>query len=248
MTRLLIIAAVLGACLLVWKSGAVDGVLQSLVPSTAKTVTTDPGVELSKSVDAMSKLKSAHVTLKGTLDFTDAGEVKVTGTGDLINPHKETFSLQLQLPRATYGINERIEGGHEYIQIPSQSSAWKDVTGDLKSQVIPEMDPIDNLRFLLAARASDNAGTISMDSIDVHDITVSVDATKYIDLLKSDPLAALTAADETTLGSASIQVEAWVAASDHYLHQMRIQMGGPYSWDLTFNYSKFDTGSGTTSA
>jgi len=249
MARLLLMAALIGACLLVWKTGAFDSALQSLMPSTATSALPDPSAEMSKSVDAMKTLKSVHITVTGTLEFSDMGGVDVTGTGDLISPHKENLSLQLQLPRATYAVNVRIESGHEYIQIPSQSPTWKDVTGDLKSQVAPGMDPINNLEFLVSARASDSLGTIQMDHIDVRHVSVSVDPNKYVDQLKSDPSSGITPADEAGLANAGIQVEVWSAASDHFIHQMRIQMRAPkFTWDLTYHDSNFVTGGGTTSA
>jgi hypothetical protein len=247
--RLIVLVVIIGSGVLAWKAGVLDSAIHALTPSTTSSAAVDPAVEASKCVEAMGNLKSVHVTIRGTLEFSDMGEVKLTGTGDLTNPHKETLSLQLELPRATYSINERIEGGHEYIQIPSQSQAWKDVTGDIKSQVAPEMDPISNLNLLRAARGSDNLGTITMDSIDVHDISASVDPSKYSDLLKSDPMSGFGAADQTALADENIQVEAWIAASDHYLHQVRIQMNGShFTWDLTYQYSNFVTGGGTTTA
>jgi hypothetical protein len=244
MGRLIAIAVAVASCLLIWKSGALNSVLGE---STSAAPKQDPGVSLQAAADAMQKLKSVHLTLNGTLLYSDVGEVKLTGTGDLVYPHKENFSLQLQYPNGSgsgfLAVNLRIEGGHQYVQVPSQSLTWKDVTGNLKNEVAPGMDPINNLELVHAVRASDNMGDITMDNIEVNHFSLSVDPGRYIDRLKSNPLSGLTPTDEAALANAGIQVEAWISPGDHYIHQMKIDMTAPqFTWTLTFHYSKFETG------
>src|SRR2546423_1907263 len=244
MGRLIAIAVAVACCLLIWKSGALNSVLGE---STSAAPKRDPGVSLQAAADAMRKLKSVHFTLNGTLLYSDVGEVKLTGTGDLLYPHKENFSLQLQYPSGSgsgfLAVNLRIEGGHQYVQVPSQSLTWKDVTGNTKNEVAPGMDPINNLEFVHAVRASDDMGDITMDNIEVNHFSLSVDPGRYIDRLKSNPSSGLTPTDEAALANAGIQVEAWISPGDHYIHQMKIDMTAPqFTWSLTFHYSKFETG------
>jgi hypothetical protein len=146
-------------------------------------------------------------------------------------------------------VNERIENGHEYLQIPSQGPAWKDVTGNSKSQIAPGMDPIANLEFAHAFRASDDLGDITMDNIDVHHFSLTVDPGKYLEQLKADPNSGITPVDEAALNNAGIQVEVWISASDHYMHQMKIDMStSQFTWSLTYHFSSFVAGGGTTAA
>lgn len=248
-----VIVAIL-SCLLIWKSGAVDSVLPSaLGGSSTPAPTFDPTTNIAAAGDAMTKLKSVHLTLNGNLVVAGLAGIIVTGTGDLSYPHKENLSLQLKVPTATgdaiEAVNERIEAGHEYVQVPSQGPAWKDVSGNSKGQITPGMDPISNLEFVHAFRASDDLGDITMDNIDVHHFSLTVDAGKYVSQLKADPNSGITAADEAELTNAAIEVEVWISASDHYVHQMRIQMDTTaYTWDLTYHFSDFQAGSSTASA
>src|SRR5438445_249618 len=131
----------------------------------------DAGPVIARSGDAMQSLKSVHLTLAGNLVLNGLAGVKITGSGDLIYPHKENLSLQMEVPSSSgyviVAINERIENGHEYIQIPSQGPAWKDVTGNSKGQIAPGMDPIANLEFAHAFRTSDDLVRLTMDTRDV---------------------------------------------------------------------------------
>ena len=134
MGRLITIAVAVASTLLIWKSGAINSVLPQ---QSTLTPSLDAGPVITKSGDAMQTLKSVHLSLVGTLVLDGVAGVHVTGSGDLIYPHKENLSLQLQVPSANdqtsiLAMNERIENGHEYLQIPSQSPAWKDVTGNSK--------------------------------------------------------------------------------------------------------------------
>lgn len=254
MSRLLVIAAVIGSCLLIWKSGALDGAINSVTGGPVTTATPlDPGVEISKASTVMQALKSLHVSLTGNLVLNRIAGVKVTGQGDLNYPHKETLSMQFQVPTsngdAILSMNERIEGGHEYVQYPDRSQAWTDVTGNTKNQILPEMDPIANLNFAQAFRASDDQGDITMDNIDVHHFSLTVDPSKYVAQLKAEPNNGITPADEAILTGSTIQVDVWVSASDHYIHQMKIDwVNSQFTWDVTYHYSNFVTGGGTTSA
>jgi hypothetical protein len=250
MARLITIGVAIVSCLLVWKSGAINSVLpgqQSTPPPL------DAGPVISKSGDAMQSLKSVHLTLAGNLVLGGVAGVKITGSGDLIYPHKENLSLQMEVPTASgyelVAINERIENGHEYIQVPAQGPAWKDVTGNSKGQIAPGMDPIANLEFAHAFRASDDLGDITMDNIDVHHFSLTVDPGKYLEQLKADPASGVTPADEAALANAGIQVEVWISASDRYMHQMKIDMStSQFTWSLTYHFSSFVAGGGTTSA
>jgi hypothetical protein len=255
MSRILVMAAVIGSCFLIWKSGALDGAISSVIQGSTTTTATplDPGVEISKSSTVMQNLKSMHLSITGNMVLNRIAGVTVTGSGDLSYPHKETMSFQFQVPTASgtalLAMNERIEAGHEYIQFPSQSQTWKDVTGDTKSQILPEMDPIANLEFAQAFRASDDLGDITMDNIDVHHFSLTVDPGKYVAQLKADPNSGITPADEAILTGSTIQVEVWLSASDRYIHQMKIDwVNSQFTWDVTYHYSNFVTGGGTTSA
>jgi hypothetical protein len=250
MARLITIGVAIVSCLLVWKSGAINSVLPGQ-PSTPPPL--DAGPVISQSGDAMQSLKSVHLTLAGNLVLGGMAGVKITGSGDLIYPHKENLSLQMEVPTADgyqlVAINERIENGHEYIQIPSQGPAWKDVTGNSKGQIAPGMDPIANLEFAHAFRASDDLGDITMDNIDVHHFSLTVDPGKYLEQLKADPANGLAPADEAALANAGIQVEVWISASDRYMHQMKIDMSTTqFTWSVTYHFSSFVAGGGTTSA
>ena len=249
MVRLITFGVVVASCLLIWKGGVLNSVLPQPAPPPL-----DPGPIISKSGDAMQSLKSVHLSLNGTIVLNGVAGVKVTGSGDLIYPHKENLSLQLQVPAANgqtaiVAINERIENGHEYVQIPAQSPAWKDVTGNSKGQVAPGMDPIANLEFAHAFRASDDLGDITMDNIAVHHFSLTVDPGKYVEQLKADPQGGLTPQDEAVLTNAGIEVEVWVSASDRYMHQMKIDMTtSQFTWTVTYHFSSFVGGGGSTSA
>jgi hypothetical protein len=248
MGRLITLAVAVASILLIWKGG----VLNSVLPQQAAPPM-DPGPVISKSGDAMQSLKSVHLTLNGILVLNRVAGVKITGSGDLIYPHKENLSLQLEIPAANgqtaiLAMNERIEGGHEYVQYPSQGPAWKDVTGNSKGQVAPGMDPIANLEFAHAFRASDDLGDITMDQIAMHHFSLTVDPGKYVGQLKADPNSGLTPQDEAVLTNAGIQTEVWISASDSLMHQMKIDMSTTqFTWTLTYHFSNFVTGGGSTS-
>jgi len=249
MTRIIVVGVALLGLLLVWKSGA----LNSIGPQNAPPPL-DPGPIIGKSGDAMRSLKSVHFSITGTLEFQGVGGARLTGSGDLKYPHTENLSLQIQVPGsngqvALLAINEKIENGHDYEQIPSQGPQWKDVTGDTKSQVLPEMDPVANLDFANAFRASDDLGDITMDNIDVHHFSLSVDSGKYVEQLKADPNSGITPADEAVLTDAGIQVEVWISASDRYMHQMKIDMStSQFTWSIVYHYSDWVPGGGPQTA
>ena len=248
MGRVIAIGVAVVTCILIWKSGALDSVIPQQAPPPL-----DPGPIISKSGDAMRTLKSVHLSLTGTLVLNGVAGVKVTGSGDLSYPHNENLSLQLQIPNgsgqpdAIVAVNEKIENGREYAQAPGQ--AWKDVTGNQKGQVAPGMDPISNLEFARAFRASDDLGDITMDNIDVHHFSLTVDPGKYVEQLKADPNSGITPADEAVLTNAGIQVEAWISASDLYMHQMKIDMTTTqFTWTIVYHFSDFTPGGGPASA
>src|SRR5260370_34931556 len=81
--------------LLIWKGGGHN----SAHPQPAAPPL-EPGPLISKSGDAMQSLKSVHLTLNGTLVLSGVAGVKITGSGDLIYPHKEDLILQLEIPAA----------------------------------------------------------------------------------------------------------------------------------------------------
>ncbi|HEY0493768.1 MAG TPA: hypothetical protein VGD57_09910 [Candidatus Dormibacteraeota bacterium] len=250
MGRILTVVVAIASCLLIWQSGALNSVL-SQQPGTASI---DPGPVISRSGDAMRNLKSLHMSMRGTLVLNGIAGVQLTGTGDLTYPHNEKLSLQLVIPSQRAGEpdaiaaeNIRIEAGREYVQIPAQGPAWKDVTNDQKGQLAPGMDPINNLDFAHAFRASDDLGDITMDNITVHHFSLNVDPGKYIDNLKADAQSGLTAEQEAVLATAGIQVEVWISPSDGYVHQMKVNMTtSQFSWTVTYQFSKFVGGGGTT--
>src|ERR1700736_5727376 len=156
MGRRITMGVAVASILLIWKGAVLNSIMPQQGPSPQY-----PGPVISKSGDAMQGLKSVHLSLNGILVLSGVAGVKVTGSGDLVYPHKENLSLQLEIPAANgqtaiVAMNERIEGGHDFVQIPSQGPAWKDVTGNSKGQVAPGMDPIANLEFAHAFRASDD--------------------------------------------------------------------------------------------
>ena len=246
MSRLVVIAVIVVSALLVWKSGALNGVLGG---GSAAPGGQDPSAALMQAHSAMTKLHSVHVTVTGTSAFSDLGEVPLTGNGDLYPPHKANLNFQFLVPgKGPLPLNERIETGHVYVQNPSQGPSWKDVTGNPTGQLLPELDPLDNLDFLKAARASDDMGNMTMDNLQVQHFSVKVDPSSYVDQLKADALSGIGPADDAALNSAAIQVEVWVSPIDHYIHQMHIEMTArQFSWDVTYRFSNFATG-GSTSA
>ena len=229
-----------------------NSVLPGSLGPTAPTA--DPSANIALAGDAMTKLKSVHLSLNGTLVFNGLPGIKLTGSGDLVYPHQENLSLQLSVPGTngqyiTLVENMRIENGHEYVQIPSQSAAWNDVTGNSKAQVAPGMDPIANLEFVHAFRASDDLGDLTMDNIDVHHFSLNVDTGKYVEQLKADKSNPLDPGVEAELIGSAIQVEVWISASDHLLHQMKTSVNAPdVNWDITYHYSDFQSGPTTNSA
>jgi hypothetical protein len=249
MGRLITLAVVVASILLVWKGGVLNSVLPQQAPPPL-----DPGPIISKSGDAMQSLKSVHLTLNGTLVLNGVAGVKVTGSGDLVYPHKENLSLQLEMPAtngktAILAINERIENGHEYLQNPAQGPAWTDVSGNAKGQIAPGMDPIANLEFAHAFRASDDLGDITMDQIAMHHFSLTVDPGKYLAQLKADPQSGVTPQDEAVLTNAGIQTEVWISASDRYMHQMKIDMStSQFTWSVTYHFSDFVPGGGASTS
>jgi len=249
MGRIITAVVVIVSGLLIWKGGA----LNSVLPQQA-AAPIDAGPVISKSGDAMRSLKSVHLTLRGTLVLNGIDGVQVTGSGDLIYPHNENLSLQFVVPSQRAGqpavvaaVNERIQNGRMYVQYLAQGPAWKDVTTDQKGQVVPGMDPIDNLDFAHAFRTSDDLGDITMDNINVHHFSLNVDAGKYVDDLKGDPQSGMTPEAQALLTTAGIQVDVWISSSDSYIHQMKINMTtSQFSWDLTYQFSRFTAGGGPT--
>lgn len=250
MARVLTVIVAVASLLVIWQSGVIKSVLPNSVDQASPT--NDPTANIALAGDAMSKLSSVQMTLNGNMVLEGYAGIIVTGTGDLVYPHKEDLNLQYKLPTANgdlvYAVNERIEGGHDYVQIPSKSQKWQDVTNS-NSQVAPGMDPISNLEFVHAFRAADDLGDITMDNIDVHHFSLEVDPAKYVQQLKADPNTALSAADEAELTNAGIQVEVWISSSDHLVHQMRVQLDTTsFNWDITYHFSNFQTSSSTNSA
>jgi hypothetical protein len=247
MARLAVIGVALLSTLLIWKSGALD----SVIPQNNQPKPLDPGPVIAQSGEAMSKLQSLHLSLDGTLVLGGVG-VQMTGSGDLTYPHNEKLSLQLRVPGA-YGqpdtlvsVNERIEKGRTYVQ--QKNGTWKDVTNDQKGQVAPGLDPMSNLGFVNAFRASDDLGDLTMDGIQMHHFSLTVDSAKYVAQLKADPNAGLTAADEAELENAGIQVEIWISATDLYVHQMKLSMTtSDFTYNVTYRYSDFVKGGGSSS-
>ena len=107
---------------------------------------------------------------------------------------------------------------------------------------------MDNLEFARAFRAADDLGDLVMDGVYVHHYSLNVDPAKYVALLQADSSTALSAADAADLSTAGIQVEVWIAAKDHYMHQIKIQMvTSSFTFDITYRYSDFVAGGGPTS-
>src|ERR1700756_2173998 len=96
MSRLITVAIAVASCLLIWKSGVVNSVLPGSLGPTAPTA--DPSANIALAGDAMTKLKSVHLSLNGTLVFNGLPGIKLTGSGDLVYPHQENLSLQLSVP------------------------------------------------------------------------------------------------------------------------------------------------------
>jgi hypothetical protein len=249
--RIITVGVVLVSCLLIWKGGALNSVLPQKAAPPA-----DAGPVIAKSGDAMRSLKSVKLRLTGRFVIPQLGGADVTGTGELIYPHDEKLSLQFRVqarvpgdPDQVVAVNERIEKGRVLVQIPSQGAAWKDVTGQQSQQFAPGMDPISNLSFVNAFRASDDLGTMTMNGIAVYHFSLNVDSGRYVQQLKADPTLGLTPQDESALSTASIQVEVWISTSDLYLHQMKINMSTrDFTWNVTYHYSDFVKGGGPSSA
>lgn len=250
MGRIITLGVVIVSCLMIWKGGVLDSALpQKGVPPA------DAGPVIAKSGDAMRSLKSVKLRLTGRFVIPQLGGADVTGTGELIYPHDEKLSLQFRVqakvpgdPDQVLAINERIEKGRVLVQVPAQGDAWKDVTGQQSQQFAPGMDPISNLSFVNAFRASDDLGTMTMDGIGVYHFSLSVDPGRYVQQLKADPASGLTPQDESALSTASIQVEVWISTSDLLLHQMKINLSTrDFTWNVTYHYSDFVKG-GTSSA
>jgi hypothetical protein len=107
---------------------------------------------------------------------------------------------------------------------------------------------MSNLGFVNAFRASDDLGDLTMDGIQVHHFSLTVDPAKYVAQLKADPNMGLTGEDEALLENAGIQVEVWISASDLYVHQMKLSMTtSAFTYNVTYRYSQFVKGSGSSS-
>jgi hypothetical protein len=246
------IAAVLG--LLGISLFVVKGPLSSSGPSPSTTLLADPTPIIAASGDAMRSLKSMTVTLDGTM-VVSGDSVQVTGTGSAASPHEETLSLQLRIPAKVAGMDdtvlamdERIEKGHVFVRFPDQSATWQDVTGSQTGSLAPGMDPMANLDFAHAFRAADDLGDLVMDGAYVHHYSLNVDPAKYVEQLKAGPENVLSAAEQAQLTTAGIQVQIWIGAKDHYVHQLQIAMvASTLRWDVTYRYANFVTGGGSTS-
>lgn len=232
----------------------VKGGLSSGQPAPTTTLLSDPTPVIAQSGDAMRSLKSMKLSMAGTM-VVGGGSVQITGSGTASYPHEEHLSYQLRVPATVAGLDdtvvamdERIEQGHVYIRFPQASPAWKEVTNGQKGSLAPGMDPIDNLAFARAFRAADDLGDLVMDGVYVHHYSLNVDPAKYLAQLKADPNNVLSAAEEAQLSTAGIQVQVWIAAQDHYMHQLQISMiAGSVRWDVTYRYSDFVPGGGPTS-
>lgn len=236
-----------GVSLFVLKGGLPSG-----QPTPTTTILSDPTPIISQSGEAMRSLHSLKLSLGGTM-VVGGDSVQITGAGSLTNPNQETMSYQLRIPArvpglddTVVGIDEKVEGGHRYTRY--QGQAWKDVTNGHTGQIAPGLDPMDNLEFSRAFRAADDLGDLVMDGVYVHHYSLNVDAAKYVALLQADSSTALSAADAAELSTAGIQVEVWIAAKDHYMHQLKIQMvTSSFTFDIIYRYSDFVAGGGTTS-
>src|SRR6266550_984183 len=95
---------------------------------------------------------------------------------------------------------------------------------------------------------SGDLGDITMDQIAVHHFSLTVDPGKYVGQLKADAQSGVTPQDEAVLTNAGIQVEVWIASSDSLMHQMKIDMSTTqFTWTLTYHFSNFVTGGGSSS-
>lgn len=246
---ILAILSLFGISVLGLKSG-----LLGSQPTPSTSLLSDPSPIIQQSGDAMRSLKSLKTTMSGTM-VVGGASVQITGSGSLSYPHEENMSYQLRIPSQVAGLDDtvtgldvRVENGHVYIRYPDQSPEWKDVTSTDKGSVAPGLDPFDNLDFSRAFRAADDQGDLVMDGVYVHHFSFNVDPGKYVTLMKADPNSVLTTDEQAQLSNASIQVQVWIAAKDHYLHQMQISMiTGDVRWDVTYRYSDFVPGGGPTS-
>jgi len=230
----------------------VKGGLTSGQPAPATTLLSDPTPLIAQSGEAMRSLRSLKLSLGGTM-VVAGSSVQVTGGGSLTYPNQETMSYQLRVPAGipglddtVVGIDEKVEGGHRYARY--QGQPWKDVTNGKTGQLAPGLDPMDNLQFARSFRAADDLGDLVMDGVYVHHYSLNVDPAKYVAQLQADPGTSLSAGDAAELSTAGIQVEVWIAASDHYMHQLKISMvAGSFRYDIVYRYSGFVAGGGPTS-
>jgi hypothetical protein len=231
---------------------ALKGGLPSAQPSPATTLLSDPTPIISQSGDAMRSLRSLQLSLDGTM-VVGGDSVQITGSGSLTNPNQETMSYQLRIPAkvpglddTVIGIDEKVEGGHRYARY--QGQPWKEVGNGQTGQIAPGLDPMDNLAFSRAFRAADDLGDLVMDGVYVHHYSLNVDPARYVAQLQADPKTALSASDASQLTDAGIQVEVWIGAKDHYMHQLKIQMvTSAFTFDVVYRYSAFVAGGGPAS-
>jgi hypothetical protein len=230
-----------------------NGGLSSHSSTPGTTLLSDPTPVIAQSSEAMRTLKSMKLSMGGTM-VVGGDSLQITGSGSLSYPHEENLSYQLKiqskiagLPDAVAAVDERIEKGHVYIRYPDKSQDWKDVTSTNKGSLGTGMDPLANLDVSRAFRAADDQGDIVMDGVYVHHFSLNVDGAKYVAQLKADPENVLTADEQAQLSTAGIQVQVWIAAKDHYVHQLQISMvTGSVRWDVTYRYSDFVAGGGPT--
>jgi hypothetical protein len=228
------------------------GLPSSGQPTPDTTLLSDPTPVISQSGEAMRSLQSLKLSLAGTM-VVGGDSVQITGAGSLAYPNQETMSYQLRVPAkvpglddTVVGMEEKVEHGHRYVRY--QGQAWKDVTNGQTGQIAPGLDPMGNLEFARAFRAADDLGDLVMDGVYVHHYSLNVDPAKYVSQLQADSSTALSPPDAADMSTAGIQVEVWIGAKDHYMHQLKIQMvTRTFTFDITYRYSDFVAGGGPTS-
>lgn len=249
MVRRIVIGIVAASTLIIWKSDFIHPF--STGPQTYVPI--DAGPVLSDAATAMSQLKTMNLKFEGTAVGQSGASYTITGTGTLTYPHDEDLSMQFSFPppAATSDgpiiipVNERVKAGHVYIQV--NGGKWQDVTSTSRGDIPAGMDPISNLEFATAFRNSDDLGDMEFAGVAVHHFTLSVDDSKYLDILKADKSNPLDPVDEALLHNAGIQSEVWVGISDHYVYQLTVHLSTSLvRWDVTYTYSNFVKGGQTT--
>src|SRR5260370_17290878 len=91
------------------------------------------------------------------------------------------------------------------------------------------MDPIANLEFAHAFRASDDLGDITMDQIAMHHFSLTVDPGKYVAQLKADPNSGGTPQDGPVPTNSAIPADDWSSARASLKPHMRIDITTPQS-------------------